>query len=114
MAKSRSGAKSTSGRKSPSNSPPRDPIERIAAAVERMAPPPVGAPDFGVADAFVWHPQSARLAPVAHVNRVEMSLLKGIDRMRDTLVENTERFARAPQERVVGGQRARDGQIIAG
>src|SRR4249920_1446957 len=95
MAKPRSGAKSTSGRKSPSNAPPRDPIERIATAVERMAPPPAGAPDFGEADAFVWHPQSARLSPVARVNRVEMSLLKGIDRMRDTLVENTERFARA-------------------
>ena len=32
--------------------------------------------------------------PVPKVNRVEMSLLKGIDRMRDVLVENTERFAR--------------------
>jgi uncharacterized protein len=95
MAKSRSGAKSTSGRKSLSKAPPREPIERIAAAVERMAQPLAGAPDFGEADAFVWHPQSARLSPVARVNRVEMSLLKGIDRMRDTLVENTERFARA-------------------
>ncbi len=34
------------------------------------------------------------LAPVRHINRVEMSLLKGIDRVRDLLVENTERFAR--------------------
>jgi predicted AAA+ superfamily ATPase len=32
---------------------------------------------------------------VGSVNRVEMSLLKGIDRVRDVLVENTERFARA-------------------
>jgi hypothetical protein len=32
--------------------------------------------------------------PIARVNRVEMSLLKGIDRMRDMLLENTERFAR--------------------
>jgi predicted AAA+ superfamily ATPase len=31
---------------------------------------------------------------VPRVNRVDMSLLKGIDRMRDILVENTERFAR--------------------
>jgi hypothetical protein len=72
----------------------RDPIDRIAAAIERLAPPPSAAPDFAMADAFVWHPQNARLAPVARVNRVEMSLLKGIDRMRDTLIENTERFAR--------------------
>ena len=46
------------------------------------------------ADAFVWHPDGRRLAPVPRVNRVEMSLLKGIDRVRDILVENTERFAR--------------------
>ena len=42
----------------------------------------------------MWHPDGRRLAPVPHVNRVEMSLLKGIDRVRDVLVENTERFAK--------------------
>ena len=68
-------------------------IERIAAALERLAPQPPMRPDFAGADAFVWHPQG-RLAPVAHVNRVDMSLLKGIDRVRDLLVENTERFAK--------------------
>ncbi|HLL28862.1 MAG TPA: ATP-binding protein [Xanthobacteraceae bacterium] len=59
-----------------------------------MAPPTSGKPDFAAADAFVWHGDTKRLEPVAHVNRVEMSLLKGIDRMRDTLLENTERFAK--------------------
>ena len=72
----------------------RNPAERIAAALERLAPPPVQPPDFDAADAFAWHPDG-RLTPVTRVNRVEMSLLKGIDRVRDTLVENTERFARA-------------------
>jgi hypothetical protein len=71
-----------------------DALERIAAALERMAPPPPAAPDLDIADAFIWHPQGSRLAAVRRVNRVDMSLLKGIDRMRDTLVENTERFAR--------------------
>src|SRR3984885_1998396 len=71
-----------------------DVLERIAAALERLAPPPPAAPDFVSAEAFVWHPDGRRLAPVAHVNRVEMSLLKGIDRVRDVLVENTERFAK--------------------
>ena len=52
------------------------------------------APDFAAADAFIWHPDGRRLTPVPRVNRVEMSLLKGIDRVRDVLVENTERFAR--------------------
>jgi uncharacterized protein len=67
---------------------------RIAAALERLAPGAAEPPDFAAADAFVWHPQGRRLTPVARVNRVDMSLLKGIDRMRDLLVENTERFAR--------------------
>jgi uncharacterized protein len=70
-------------------------FERIAAALERLAPPVPAAPDFEAADAFAWHPEGRKLAPVARVNRVEMSLLKGIDRVRDLLVENTERFARA-------------------
>ena len=68
---------------------------RIAAALERLAPQAPAAPDFSAADAFVWHPEGRRLVPVARVNRVEMSLLKGIDRVRDLLVENTERFARS-------------------
>jgi uncharacterized protein len=69
-------------------------LQRIAEALERLAPPSPSAPDFAAATAFVWHPEARRLAPVPRVNRVEMSLLKGIDRVRDLLVENTERFAR--------------------
>jgi predicted AAA+ superfamily ATPase len=72
---------------------PGDVLERIAGALERLAPQRAAAADFNTADAFIWHPDG-RLAPVAHVNRVEMSLLKGIDRVRDVLVENTERFAK--------------------
>jgi predicted AAA+ superfamily ATPase len=71
-----------------------DSLPRIAGALERIAPGAAAAPDFAAADAFVWHPQGGQLSPVIRVNRVDMSLLKGIDRMRDTLVENTERFAR--------------------
>ena len=71
-----------------------DVLERIAAALERLAPPKPMAPDFLSAEAFVWHPDGRRLAPVARINRVDMSLLRGIDRVRDLLVENTERFAR--------------------
>ncbi|TGE01916.1 ATP-binding protein [Methylobacterium nonmethylotrophicum] len=66
---------------------------RIAAALERAAPPAIPAPDFAAADAFVWQPDG-RLQPVPRVNRVEMDLLRGIDRMRDILFDNTERFAR--------------------
>jgi len=69
-------------------------LERIAAALDRLAPAPPAAPRFDAADAFVWHPEGRRLDPVPRVNRVDMSLLKGIDRVRDLLMENTERFAR--------------------
>ena len=70
-----------------------DPIDRIAAALERMSPAPLAAPDFGAAAAFVWHVGPDRLEPVANVNRVEMNLLIGVDRARDTLLDNTRRFA---------------------
>ena len=69
-----------------------DPLERIAAALERLAPAPLPVPDFG-AEAFVWHTQPDRLDPVDHVSRVDLSLLVGVNRSRDTLLENTRHFA---------------------
>jgi hypothetical protein len=78
--------------KSPQREP--DTLERIADALERLVPAVPAVPDFGCADAFAWHPTGGRLVPVPRVNRVEMALLKGIDRVRDLLLENTERFAR--------------------
>ncbi len=69
-------------------------ISRIADALERLAPKPPAAPDFRVADAFVWRASDETAQPVAKVNRVAIALLKGVDRNRDMLVENTTRFAR--------------------
>ena len=56
--------------------------------------PPPAAPDFAAADAFVWHAGRGALQPVAKVNRVDISLLRGVDRVRDALIENTARFAK--------------------
>ena len=67
---------------------------RIAAALERIAPPPAPAPDWHAATAFVWHADPDRLTPVDRVNRVDLSLLHGVDRSRDTLLANTAQFAR--------------------
>jgi uncharacterized protein len=67
-------------------------LTRIAAALERIAPPPAPAPDWHGATAFVWHAEPDRLEPVAKVNRVDLSLLHGVDRSRDTLLANTARF----------------------
>ena len=71
-----------------------DPLERIANALDRMSPPPIGTPEFSAADAFVWHVDPDNLAPVHKVNRVDMALLVGIDRARDTLLANTAQFAK--------------------
>ena len=71
-----------------------EPLERIAAALERMAPAPLKAPDFSAAEAFVWHTEPDRLEPVDRVSRIDLRLLRGIDRARDTLLENTLQFAR--------------------
>jgi hypothetical protein len=71
-----------------------DPLVRIAEALDRLAPAPAPAPDFAAASAFVWHTAPDRLEPVASVARVDLALLVGIDRARDTLLTNTEQFAR--------------------
>jgi uncharacterized protein len=85
--------------KRPSAPPKQATDDRIARALEAIvahlaaASPVANAADsFGSADAFVWHP-NGRLAPVPRVSRVDLGLLKGIDRVRDILIENTERFA---------------------
>jgi predicted AAA+ superfamily ATPase len=94
---SRKSAKAATKR--PAVSSENDITERIASALETIAShlsatsSTSGASDsFGSADAFVWHP-NGRLVPVPHVSRVDLGLLKGIDRMRDILIENTARFA---------------------
>jgi predicted AAA+ superfamily ATPase len=103
---SRKAAKPAAGKAAKSSQPTRaktaqagnqadgDVLLRIADALERLAPPRIAGPDWRSADAFVWQPAGSRLVSVPRVNKVEMSLLKGVDRMRDTLVENTERFAK--------------------
>ena len=85
--------------KGPAATAKSDSADRLARALETIAlhlaaasPAAAGSDSFGSADAFVWHP-NGRLAPVPRVSRVDLGLLKGIDRMRDILMENTERFA---------------------
>ena len=81
----------------------------------RSRPPPAPKPDFEAAEAFIWRADGGALAPVARVNRVDLSLLRGIDRVRDLLVENTQRFARGlPGQQCAAVGRARHGQVLAG
>ena len=67
-------------------------LETIAAHLSAQGKPAVERESFERTDAYVWHP-NGRLAAVPRVSRVELFLLKGVDRMRDILMENTERFA---------------------
>jgi uncharacterized protein len=69
-------------------------LVRIAAALERLAPPAPPTTNMDAAEAFVWHAAPEHLEPVARINRVPLKLLKGIDRAADQLLANTERFAR--------------------
>jgi predicted AAA+ superfamily ATPase len=68
-------------------------LERLRQAVERLAPPAPAKPDFAAADAFVWHSETGAFEPVPEVNRVPLSLLKGLDRVTAQLLSNTQRFA---------------------
>jgi predicted AAA+ superfamily ATPase len=69
-------------------------LDRLVRLVERAVPSAPGRPDFAAADAFIWHAEQKALAPIAQVNRIDLGLLRGIDRQRDILMENTARFAR--------------------
>lgn len=67
-------------------------LTRIADALERMAPPARPTIDATTADAFIWHADGDWLEPVATVNRIDMGLLKGVERQTKQLVDNTQRF----------------------
>jgi len=69
-------------------------LARVAAALERLSPPPPRKPDFAAGEAFVWHGAAGHFEPVAHVNRLPIGLLKGIDLPAAQLLANTQRFAR--------------------
>ncbi len=68
-------------------------LRRIATALERLSPGEPAPPDWEAADCFVWSAEKGRLEAVARVNRVALSLIRGVDRVRDILLDNTRRFA---------------------
>ena len=69
-------------------------LARIADALDRLAPPPVTAPDFDTAEAFVWQARPEAFLPVAKVSRQPLHLLKSVDRAAAQLLDNTRRFAK--------------------
>lgn len=70
-----------------------DRLDRLIEAVSRLSPPPPPPADFAAADCFVWDAERSAPAPVPRVSRVPIGLIKGVDRVRDILLDNTSRFA---------------------
>ncbi|HSS85538.1 MAG TPA: ATP-binding protein [Reyranella sp.] len=70
-------------------------LSRIAEALDRLAPAAAASADMEGAEAYVWHAAGHRLEAVPKVNRVPIELLKGVDHQKATLLENTQRFAKA-------------------
>jgi predicted AAA+ superfamily ATPase len=68
-------------------------LDRLIEVVGRMAPATPEPTDLGAADCFVWSAELGILEPVSRVNRVDIGLIRGVDRVRDILIDNTERFA---------------------
>lgn len=67
-------------------------LERLASALERMAPPAAPPINFETAEAFIWQSNPEAFLPVPHVSRQPLALLKGIEHAADQLFENTRRF----------------------
>lgn len=69
----------------------RDPMERIADALERLSPPPAVSADWLTDPAYVWAQNRVRGIPV--LDAPPLSLLRGIDSQKDRVVGNVARLA---------------------
>jgi predicted AAA+ superfamily ATPase len=69
-----------------------DVLERIASALERMAPPPMKTSLEG-ATQFIWRPHARRLEPSPQNVAPPLSLLVGVEDQRDALLANTQALA---------------------
>lgn len=69
-------------------------LNRIAEALDRIAPKKATTPMLKGADAFIWHVKPDRLVPIKNISRVDIDLLQGIAHVRDILLQNTEQFAK--------------------
>ena len=68
-------------------------LDLLIEAVQKIGPQQYEITDLNAAHCFVYDAQSGQLVPVEKVNRVAVSLIKGVDRVRDILLDNTTRFA---------------------
>jgi predicted AAA+ superfamily ATPase len=69
-----------------------DSLRRIAAALDRLAPPPAADPDFSSARAYRHDPGSGAFHPAPDFP-LALDLLVGVDRQKERVVEAFTRFA---------------------
>ena len=70
-----------------------DQLDRLADALERLAPPPPKTPDFKKTTASIWDGEKLGFLPVKKVNTVPLDFLVGVDHQKQQLLENTKSFA---------------------
>ena len=66
-------------------------LEQIAAALERLAPPAPTNVDWRTQPAYVWDGANAR--ELEKITAPNLDKLRGIDRQKETVLENIQRFA---------------------
>jgi predicted AAA+ superfamily ATPase len=69
-----------------------DPLDRIAAALERIAPPAAEPIDLRAAPAYLW--RAGALSAARHFSPMPLDLLTGIDAQKETLLSNARRLAK--------------------
>ena len=82
-----------------------DPLERIAAALERLSPPPPAPAAPDAHPAYLWRDDALRVAD--RFAPLPLDLLIGVDRQKATLIDNLARLARgaAAQDVLLWGAR---------
>ena len=68
-------------------------LERIANALERLAPPDKKINNLDHSEGFIFESKSGLIRPVENINRIPISLLQGIENQKQTLLNNTLNFS---------------------
>lgn len=68
-------------------------LERIANALERIAPPEKKIKNLDKSEGFVFDSKTGLIRPVEQINRISLSLLQGINHQKQILLNNTQDFA---------------------
>jgi len=68
-------------------------LEKIANALERLAPPDKKINNLDHSEGFIFESKSGLIRPVENINRIPISLLQGIENQKQTLLNNTLNFS---------------------